>query len=321
MTNPSVPSTIDAAPFKAIVVRAHGKFFAVQEIGGHRLLLATPRGSLKRFRRATDLLAVGDRVIVTELEDNEGRIEEILPRSSVLERPARGSQTNQQIILANPDQVLFVFAVRNPEPHRRMLDRFLILAERQNIPAAIGVNKVDLAGGECGLEARELFGDYEASYPVHYVSARTGEGLESLAAWLAGKLTVVAGPSGVGKSSLLNALDPDLNQHIQQISEATGKGRHTTTMAEIFPTGSDTFVADTPGIRSLAMSSVDPDELDRCFPELRPYLGECFYADCRHLTEPGCRVLEALESGAIPLRRYQSYADLRRGVAEKDPLP
>ncbi len=316
MTNVLLSTEVDPAPFQAIVVRAHGKFFAVQEFGGRRLLLATPRGTLKRFRKATDLLAVGDRVVVTELEDNEGRIEEILPRSSVLERPARGSQTNQQVILANPDQALFVFAVRNPEPHLRMVDRFLILAERQGIPAAVCVNKLDLAVGESGASARELFDDYEASYPVHYVSAQTGEGLDSLAAWLQGKLTVVAGPSGVGKSSLLNALDPDLNQHIQQISGATGKGRHTTTMAEIFPMSSDTFVADTPGMRSLAMSSVEPDELDRCFPELRPYLGECFYADCRHLTEPGCRILEALEAGAIPFRRYESYAALRRGDAE-----
>jgi len=306
---------IDPIPFEAIVVRAHGKFVAVREIGGNRMLLATPRGTLKRLRQSTDFIAVGDKVMVSELEDNEGRIEEVLARTSVLERPARGSQTMQQVILANPDQALFVFAVREPQPHRRMLDRFLILAERQRIPALIGINKVDLNGeGASGVElARTLFGDYEQAYPVYYVSARSGHGIDDLAAALNGKLTVIAGPSGVGKSSLLNALDPLLDRDIQQISGSTGKGKHTTTTAEIFRIAPRTYVADTPGMRSLAMSSVDPEELDGCFPELRPYIGECFYADCRHLSEPGCRVIEALREGNIPLERYESYAALRRG--------
>jgi ribosome biogenesis GTPase len=299
-----------------MVVRAHGKFFAVQELGGDRLLLATPRGAIKRYRQQTDLVAVGDRVLVTELEDKEGRIETVLPRKSALERPARGSTTVQQVILANPDQALFVFAVDKPEPHRRMLDRFLILAESRGIPALVGVNKIDLdcIDPESGvLRSRAIFGDYEGPYPVLYLSATHGKGLKALAQALEGKLTVVAGPSGVGKSSLLNALDPDLQRDIQRISEATGKGRHTTTTAEIFRIGFDTYVADTPGIRALAMHGVPEAELEQAFPEFRPRLGRCFYADCRHLGEPGCAVLEAVEHGDIPRERYESYAALRRG--------
>ncbi|MEZ4499483.1 MAG: ribosome small subunit-dependent GTPase A [Thermomicrobiales bacterium] len=306
---------IDRAPFEAVVVRAHGKFFAVQELGGDRLLLATPRGSLKRVRQATDLVAVGDRVMVTELEDGEARIEEILPRRSVLERAARGSSTSRQVILANPDQALFVFAVRNPEPHRRMLDRFLILAESKGIPALIGISKIDLdcPAADGRLASRFHFGDYERLYPVHYFSSQTGQGLTALKEALDHRLTVVAGPSGVGKSSLINALCPGLAQEVQQISSATGKGKHTTSSAEIFQIGSRSYVADTPGMRALAMHGVPPDDLERYFPEFRPWLGQCFYADCRHVSEPGCRVIEALNEGQVSRERFDSYVSLRTG--------
>ncbi|MGE3798822.1 MAG: ribosome small subunit-dependent GTPase A, partial [Thermomicrobiales bacterium] len=181
------------------------------------------------------------------------------------------------------------------------------------------VNKIDITsdGGDDSLcRAQTLFADYEASYPVHYISARTGTGLAGLRKALDGKLTDLAGPSGAGKSSLLNALDPEIDRQIQQISVATGKGRHTTTTAEIFRIDAGTFVADTPGMRSLAMSGIASDDLDRFFPELRPYLGQCFYADCQHLSEPGCRVIEALDSGEISRERYASYAALRRGDSE-----
>jgi ribosome biogenesis GTPase len=132
---------------------------------------------------------------------------------------------------------------------------------------------------------------------------------------LAGKITPVAGPSGVGKSSLLNDLDPEGRRAIAEISAATGKGRHTTTATQLYRLDPDTFIADTPGIRALAMHGVPPDELDRCFPELRPWLGDCFYSDCTHLHEPDCAVREALEQGKIAPQRYESYAALRRGDA------
>jgi ribosome biogenesis GTPase len=225
----------------------------------------------------------------------------------------------EQVILANPDQALFVFAVREPEPHRRMLDRFLILAEAAGLPAMIGVNKIDLdQPSEDGRPlSRVIFGDYEAIYPVFYMSARTGEGIPQLWEALRGKVTVVAGPSGVGKSSLLNALDPTGQRKVGEISPATGKGRHTTTATQLYRIGPDTYVADTPGIRSLAMHGVPVEILDRCFPEFRPYLGTCFYPDCTHLHEPGCAIKEALEAGAISRERYESYAALRRGDTDE----
>jgi ribosome biogenesis GTPase len=288
----------------------------VQEVGGDRTFLAEPRGTIKRFRQKTDIVAVGDRVWVTELDDGEARIEVVLPRTSVLQRPARGASDSQQVILANPDQALFIFAVAQPEPHRRMLDRFLILSEATGVPALIGINKVDLdttAGDGHGSRATAIFGDYERIYPVFYFSARERTGLALLAESLRGKLTVIAGPSGVGKSSLLNALDPEGDRATQAISESTGKGRHTTTSAQIYRLGPDTFVADTPGMRALAMRGVDPAQLDRYFPEFRPFLGGCYYADCKHLSEPGCLIIEAVERGEISTARYESYSALRSG--------
>jgi ribosome biogenesis GTPase len=201
-----------------------------------------------------------------------------------------------------------------------MLDRFLVLAESNGLPALIGVNKLDLdeLGSDGRLRSRAIFGDYEAVYPVIYLSTRTGQGLHALRAALAGKVTAIAGPSGVGKSSLLNILDPDERRAVAEISAATGKGRHTTSATQLYRLGPDTFVADTPGIRALALHGVPPADLDRYFPEFRPYLGRCFYPDCTHLHEPGCAVRDALDEGAIARERYESYAALRRGDSPDD---
>ncbi len=305
-----------------IVVRAFGKFFAVQLRDEPRQLLSTVKGTLKRERRRTDLVAVGDRVWVVDVGEGEGRIEAVEPRTRVLARAARRAEEIEQVILANPDQALFVFTVREPEPHRRMLDRFLVLAESRGLPAIVGVNKIDLDGpaddGSGRLLSRAIFGDYESIYPVIYFSARTGEGIERVAEMLRGKVTVVAGPSGVGKSSLLNALDPSGQRAVGEISAATGKGRHTTTATQLWRIGPDTYVADTPGIRALALHGVPPEMLDDCFPEFRPYLGQCFYPDCAHLQEPGCAVRDAVDEGAISRERYESYAALRRGEPDDE---
>jgi ribosome biogenesis GTPase / thiamine phosphate phosphatase len=309
------PPQQDALP--GVVVRAYGKFFTVKLADG-RELLSTIRGVLKRHRRGTDLVAVGDKVFVRDVGEGEGRIEAIAPRTRTLSRLARHTDDVEQVILANPDQALFLFAVRDPEPHLRLLDRFLVMAESRNLPARIGVNKMDLDGGAADGErslARSLFGRYEEIYPVYYVSAKTGQGIESLRQTLDGKITAVAGPSGVGKSSLLNVLDPTRDRAIGTISAATGKGRHTTTATVLhqIPGEGQTFVADTPGIRALALQGVDANELDQYFPEMRPFLGQCRYADCSHLSEPGCAVQSAVDAGEIKRERYESYASLRRG--------
>jgi ribosome biogenesis GTPase / thiamine phosphate phosphatase len=283
-----------------------------------RELLSTIKGVLKRQRRGTDLVAVGDRVFVRDVGEGEGRIEWVEPRTRTLSRLARHTSDVEQIILANPDQALFLFAVRHPEPHLRLLDRFLVMAESRNLAAIIGVNKMDLdvsgADGETSL-ARSLFAGYQEIYPVFYLSAKTGQGIAELRQALNGKITAVAGPSGVGKSSLLNVLDPTRDRAVGAISAATGKGRHTTTATVLhrIPGEALTFVADTPGIRALSLQGVAADDLDQFFPEMRPFLGQCRYADCSHVSEPGCAVQAAVDPGAIRTERYESYVSLRRG--------
>lgn len=301
-----------------IVIRAYGKFFDVQLRDEPRVLLSTVRGTVRRERRRSDLVAVGDRVWVTDVGEGEGQIEAVEPRERVLARLARLTEDVEQVILANLDQAMFLFSVRDPSPHPRMLDRFLVMAESRELPAMIGVSKMDLdqpTGRDGEMLSKHLFGPYEAVYPVFYLSTVTGEGIDSLRDAIAGKITAVAGPSGVGKSSLLNVLDPERARATAMVSTATGKGRHTTIATELLrlPGMGETYVADTPGIRSLALHGVAPEDLDDCFPEFRPFLGACFYPDCTHLHEPDCAVRQAVADGLIPTVRYESYAILRRG--------
>lgn len=301
-----------------IVIRAYGKFFDVQLRDEPRVLLSTVRGTVRRERRRSDLVAVGDRVWVTDVGEGEGQIEAVEPRVRVLGRLARLTEDVEQVILANLDQALFLFSVRDPSPHPRMLDRFLVMAESRDLPAMIGVSKMDLdrpTERDGDMLSKQLFAPYEPVYPVFYLSTVTGEGIDSLREAIAGKITAVAGPSGVGKSSLLNVLDPERARATATVSSATGKGRHTTIATELLrlPGMGETYLADTPGIRSLALHGVAPEDLDDCFPEFRPFLGTCFYPDCSHLHEPDCAVRRAVAEGLIPAVRYESYAILRRG--------
>jgi len=309
--------------FKGIVVKAQSGFFTVQSQDG-RQVVAQMRGRLKKERRDTDLIATGDRVTVAIADDGSSTIEEVAERGRALTRLApsakgRGGRRwdrqgylseREQVIVANPDEVVFVFACADPEPHLRMLDRFLVGSEAQEIPAVICANKIDLVGGVAG--GRELFGLYEEiGYPVIYTSAITGEGVDELRDQLTGKLSVLAGPSGAGKSTLLNAMQPGLGLTAREVSQATGKGRHTTVVPELLPLDGGGWVADTPGIRAIALFDTDPEELDAYFPEIAPLVAECQFSDCTHIVEPGCAVMAAVEAGLIHPERYESYVILR----------
>lgn len=319
MTNAARPARHTAPPLPppetipGLVSRSHGLWHEVIVDAGGDIVIATIRGQLKRQRRATDIVAVGDRVWLTRLPEAEAVIEFVEPRTRTLGRTARHTRDVEQVILANPDQVMFVFAIRQPEPHLRMLDRFIILAELQEIPIHIVVTKMDLVGEDDRQAARAVFADHERSFPVHYVSTVSGEGMDDLLAALEGRVSALAGPSGVGKSSLLNVLDPEGRRETNVVSTATGKGKHTTVGARLHNLGDGTFVADTPGMRAITMVAVPADKLDWSFRELRRYLGECFYHDCTHVHEPDCAVRQAVDRGDIPRSRFESYVSLRIG--------
>jgi len=293
-----------------LIIRAQSGFFTVET--GEGPVVCQLRGRLKRGPRTGDLAAIGDRVSITVLEDGSGMIEEVEEREQAIVRlDPRPQGEYRQILLANADQAVFVFACAHPDPKLRMLDRFLVIAEKQNVPPVIVANKVDIVGMEI---AEQIFGLYpQLDYPVIYASAKTGQGIEELHDALTGKISALAGPSGVGKSSLLNAMQPGLGLEVNEVSKAMNKGVHTTVVRQMFPLAGGGYVADTPGWKSLALWDTEPEEIDGYFPELREQVMYCQFSDCTHTHEPGCAVLEAVEKGEVHPERYDSYLRLRAG--------
>lgn len=286
----------------AVVLSGTGGVWKVRDADG-TIHEASMRGRLKAGDGLK--LSVGDHITL-EHDGAAVAISEILPRHSTLARRAPGNRHQSRVVVANIDQVVVVFAVVKPEPHRRMLDRFLVIAESNAIPARIVVNKVDL-----DPRADEQFADYErVGYPVHYTSAKKGLGLETLGAALAGRVSALTGPSGVGKSSLLNAIYPGLDLRVGEISESVNKGRHTTVGALMHPLPDGGYVVDTPGLREVGIWGLDPGELAACFPEFRVALGTCRFNDCRHVIEPGCAVRALLAAGTVSAARYDSFVRL-----------
>ena len=296
-----------------LIIRLQSGFYTVQSQDGIRV--CNLRGRLKKGQRSGDVAALGDHVLVSPLAPDRGMIEEIVERQRALSRTAptpRGEY--QQIIIANPDQAVFIFACARPVARFGMLDRFLVIAEKQGIPAVIIANKVDLIGLEA---ARLLFDHYtRLGYPVVYTSVKTGEGFNELHGYLAGKISVFAGPSGAGKSSMLNVLLPDLRLKEQAVSQTTDKGKHTTVVRELYPLPGGGYVADTPGLKALALWDIEAEELDGYFPEMHRLVEHCQFNNCTHVHEPGCAILAAVKAGQIHPVRYQSYLRMRFGETE-----
>lgn len=262
-------------------------------------------------------IAPGERVLVTALSATEGVIEEVLPRRTLLAR-ARPEVGGEHALMANLDQALLVFATRQPAPNLRLLDRYLAMCEHAGIAAVLCLNKLDLGIPPDVEAAAALY--HSLGYPLLFTSATTAAGLDTLRARLAGRVSLLSGPSGVGKSSLMNALLPEAQQRIGEISEATGKGRHTTTGVRLLPVAGGGWLADSAGIRELALWNVPAAELPRCFVELRPFAESCLYEDCRHsVGEEGCALREALAAGSIAPSRFASFERLLEDTLAAEP--
>ena len=265
--------------------------------------------------RTTNPLAVGDVVdFEPEPEQETGVISHLHPRKNYIIRKSVNLSKQGHILAANLDQALLIVTLASPRTSLGFIDRFLVTAEAYDIPAMLVFNKLDLFSGE-GLE---ILADYKAiyeqiGYPCFEVSATEGTNIQQVQDLLKDKVTLLSGHSGVGKSSLINALLPDLSLRTSHLSEWSDKGTHTTTFAEMFELPQGGFIIDTPGIRELGIIDIEQHELGRFFPEMRTRMQDCRFNNCRHINEPGCAVLEALEEGEIELSRYESYLSIYNG--------
>ncbi len=259
-------------------------------------------------------LTVGDYVKIRKLDEQTGLIEEILPRQSELSRKDAGStqkKSIQQTLLANLDQVVTVFAAAQPAPHFGLLDRYLTICELAQLTALICINKLDLSHEEYVEKYAELY--KRLGYKVIRTSTQTDEGIDQLRILLKDHTSLFTGPSGVGKSSLVNAIEPGMAIRTGLVSDATGKGKHTTTGSQLYPLSEGGWLADSAGIRALAAWNIAEEELAWCFVEFRPYLGECLYSDCVHIDEDGCAIRQAVADQLIDEHRYKSYVSMHEG--------
>ncbi len=292
----------------ALVVRVDfGACTLMDEAG--ELLDATVRARVMGRRKA-----LGNTVVVGDLAEwtREGErivIGGVAPRRNLFSRRAAGERAEEQVVAANLDQIVLVATVRDPEFKAGFVDRVLAQASHQGIAAVLVLNKADLGGGD---EARAVLGDYaRAGCAGLFVSAREGAEIEHLRHSCRARRTLFVGHSGVGKSTLLNALFPDLELRAGEVNKKTGKGRHTTTAAWLVRPEAGLELIDTPGVRGFGLWGIGARELDHAYPEFRPFLGECRFADCRHVEEPGCAIRGAATSGTIAMRRFESFLKLR----------
>jgi len=292
------------------ILRAQSGFYWVETSAG--VLECRLRGRLKKTELNSEIAVIGDMVEVVALDGTHGAIEQVYPRQTRLSRVKVWSGGHKEdLIVANVDLALIVVALAEPEFHPRMLDRYLVICENNDIEARIIASKADLVEAQ---QAEELMAPYrDIGYMVELVSARTGQGIATVQSWLPGHVSVVTGKSGVGKSSLLNRVQPELALAVGDVSGAVNKGRHTTTVAQLIPLPDGGYVADTPGIREIGLWQIDAADLAYGFREFQEFLDDCRFSDCTHVHEPDCAVLAAVARGAISTQRHDSYRRLLAG--------
>lgn len=299
------------------VVRSTGAWYEVRNENG-QIVTCRLRGKFKtKDLKITNPIAVGDKV-VWEWESSRqdvGIITDILPRDNYIIRKSVHKNTHGHLLAANLDQAMIIVSLISPRTSLGFVDRFLVSAEAFRIPAVVVFNKIDLLDDEAYAYQNELKEIYEQiGYQCLETSASKNIGIEALARMLEGKVTLLSGHSGVGKSSLINRLNPALHLKTSEVSTFANKGVHTTTFAEMFELNEHTFIIDTPGIKELGLAEIEPDELSHYFPEMRQFLGECkFGRRCSHTHEPACRVVQAVEQGEIAISRYESYLSMLAG--------
>lgn len=308
---------------RGLIIKAQSGFFQVEADDTGQIVQCRLRGRLMEDAQASAIAAIGDRVTFVLNEDGSGSIEAVEPRRSSVSRAMRtagargaGSPEREQVLIANADQALFVFAAAQPPPSPRMIDRFLVMGETAGLDQLVLIlNKIDL---DVDGRARATMALYERiGYPVLATSAVTGEGLDALHNLLAGKISVFTGPSGVGKTSLLNQIEPGLGRAVKQVSRYHQEGQHTTRDSELVRLSFGGYLADTPGMRTLTIWDVEPEELDAYFTEIAALAPRCrFAADCAHRSEPGCAVRAGVDEGAVAASRYESYLALRSELEE-----
>ncbi|MFB9841052.1 ribosome small subunit-dependent GTPase A [Mucilaginibacter ginsenosidivorans] len=300
---------------EGLITKSTGSWYQVKTPGGQRFDCRIKGIFRTKGITTTNPIAVGDNVdFEMEPEQGTGVITKLHPRKNYIIRKSINLSKQAQIIAANLDQAFLIVTLASPRTSLGFIDRFLVTAEAYDIPASLVFNKLDLFSDE-GLE---ILADYKSiyeniGYPCYEVSALQGTNIDELAGQITGKVTLFSGHSGVGKSSLINVLLPDLKLRTTEISEWHDKGMHTTTFAEMFELPQGGYIIDTPGIRELGVIDIEKNELSHFFPEMRARLNQCRFNSCRHINEPGCAVIKAVENGEIELSRYESYLSIYHG--------
>jgi ribosome biogenesis GTPase len=295
---------------KGLVLKSTGRWYNVL-LESKETIQASIKGKLRiEGLKTTNPVAAGDEVAI-ELEGTDYTIKSIYPRKNYIVRKSTNLSKQMQILASNIDRAYLLVTLKSPVTQIAFIDRFLVAAESFRIPTTILFNKVDLFGQKEHTLLKELTGIYsQIGYPCHPISAENQENIAFLRAEIHGKQVMISGNSGVGKTTLVNALDPTLNLRTGEISQVHEQGKHTTTFAEMHALQSGGYIIDTPGIRAFGLVDLDKEHYKDYFPEMRELIGECRFHNCKHLNEPHCAVKQAVESSDLAESRYQSYVQL-----------